>query len=295
MALALSSRLTRLALVAFPCALFVLGAAAPPPTDSPDELIRRANEAFRAGDAEAADKLYAAAEERTADPGLVAFNRAAILFERGLFREAEKHYDRVLDDAVCPADRAAKAWYNRGTCLLRRGGSMSVYRSAIACFEHTLDSAAADEPLKADARYNLELAKLLWNEERKKAAKPEEESPNKKLPPEEDKQPRPEPDKLGGPDQQGGTDQQSGTTPKTGTQQQQVPQSNGSEKPTPTSQQTAGNNANLQVPEDKDDVQKLSPEEARAYMKETSKRRKRELHALLETLYGPDRPGVQDK
>jgi tetratricopeptide (TPR) repeat protein len=275
--------------------VLALLAAAPLQTDSPDELIRRANAAFRAGDAEAADKLYAAAEERTADPGLVAFNRAAILFERGLFREAEKHYDRVLEDAVCPADRAAKAWYNRGTCLVRRGGSTSVYRSAIACFEHTLDSAAADEPLKADARYNIELAKLLWNEERKKAAKPEEESPNKKLPPEEDKQPRPEPDKLGGPDQQGGTDPLGGTTPKAGAQQQQVPQPNGSEKPTPTNQQTAGNNANLQVPEDKDAVQKLSPEEARAYMKETSKRRKRELHALLETLYGPDRPGVQDK
>jgi tetratricopeptide (TPR) repeat protein len=293
--MALSSRLTRLVLFAFPCALFVLGAAAAPQADSPDELIRRANAAFRTGDAEAAEKLYAAAEERTADPGLVAFNRAAILFERGLFREAEKHYDRVLDDAVCPAARAAKAWYNRGTCLVRRGGSTSVYRSAIACFEHTLDSAAADEPLKADARHNLELAKLLWNEERKKAAKPEEESPNRKLPPEEDKQPRPEPDKLGGLDPQAGTDPSGGTTPKSGTQQQQVPQPNGSEKPTPTNQQTAGNNANLQVPEDKDEVQKLSPEEARAYMKETSKRRKRELHALLETLYGPDRPGVQDK
>ena len=139
---------SRLALAVLPlAALVALVAAAPPQADAPDELIRRANELFRAGDAdavEAADKLYASAEERAADPGLVAFNRAAVHFERGQFPQAEKQYDRVLGDAACPADRAAKAWYNRGTCLLRRGGSMSVYRSAVACFENTLDSPAAN-------------------------------------------------------------------------------------------------------------------------------------------------------
>lgn len=286
----------RLAFFSFPVVgCFALVAAAPPRTDTPEELIRRANDAFRAGDTDTADKLYIAAEERTADPGLVAFNQAAILFERGQFREAEKHYDRVLDDAACPPERAAKAWYNRGTCLLRRGGTMSVYRSAAACFERTLDSPAADEPLKADARHNLELAKLLWNEERKKAAKPEEESPNKQPPPEEDRQPKPAPEKPGASDQN--TDPTNpGTTPKTGSQPQPQPQvqpKDGSQ-PTPTDQQVVGNNQNLQMPEDKDEVQKLSPEEARAYLKETSKRRKRELRSLLETLYGPERPGVRD-
>jgi tetratricopeptide (TPR) repeat protein len=286
----------RLALFALPVVgCFALVAAAPPQTDTPEELIRRANDAFRAGDTDTADKLYIAAEERTADPGLVAFNQAAILFERGEFREAEKHYDRVLDDAACPPERAVKAWYNRGTCLLRRGSTMSVYRSAAACFERTLDSPAADEPLKADARHNLELAKLLWNEERKKAAKPEEESPNKQPPPEEDRQPKPDQENPGASDQN--TDPANpGTTPKPGTQQQPQlqPQPKDGSKPTETNQQMAGNNQNLQMPEDKDEVQKLSPEEARAYLKETSKRRKRELRAMLETLYGPDRPGVRD-
>jgi tetratricopeptide (TPR) repeat protein len=276
----------------------LLSAAAPPQADTPDDLIRRANDVFRTGDAEAAeaaDKLYAAAEERTADPGLVAFNRAAVYFERGLFAQAEKHYDRVLGDAACPADRAAKAWYNRGTCLLRRGGSMGVYRSAVACFENTIDSPAADDPLKADARHNLELAKLLWNEERKKAAQPEEESPNKNLPPEEDRQPRPDLDNPSGLESNPGDENPGGgTTPKPGTQPQPVPQPNGGPKPTPTDQQAPGANANLQAPKDEDEVQQLTPEDARAYMKETSKRRKRELQSLLEMLYGPDRPGVRD-
>src|SRR5262245_42283796 len=128
----------RLPLLLLPFAFCLLSAAAPP-TEPPDDLIRRANAAFEKGDAEAADALYAAAEERTADPGLVAFNKAAVLFKRGGFRDAELHYARVLEDKACPPDRAAKAWFNRGTCLLRRGGTASVYRSAVACFERCLD------------------------------------------------------------------------------------------------------------------------------------------------------------
>ena len=53
--------------------------------------------------------------------------------------------------------------------------------------------------------------------------------------------------------------------------------------------------AALQSPADRDEVQKLSPDEAREYMKETAKRRKRELQSLLETLYGPDRAGARDR
>ncbi|MCI0705204.1 MAG: tetratricopeptide repeat protein, partial [Planctomycetia bacterium] len=271
-------------------------AAAPPSADSPDELIRRANDAFRAGDTAAADNLYAAAEELTADPGLVAFNRGAVLFERGNFREAELQYTRVLDDAACPPERAAKAWYNRGTCLLRRGpsmptGAMGVYRSAIACFEHTLDSPAADEPLKADARYNLELAKLLWNEARKKSA--DQKSPNDPPPEEEQPQPKPNlPEK-----QDNGTDPNFGSDPgagmKTvGKQPQQIP--NAGTKPTQAEKPIPANNANVEVLQDKDEVQQLSQEDTRLYLQELAKRLKREQRAMLRTLYGPERPGIRD-
>src|SRR5262249_30705792 len=107
---------------------FLIGAAAPN-QESPDELIRAANAAFLRGDTETADPLYAAAEERTADPGLVAFNRGAVLFQRGKFADAEECYRRVLEDKSCPPERAAKALFNRGTCRLRTGGSPGVYRS----------------------------------------------------------------------------------------------------------------------------------------------------------------------
>src|SRR5436305_11179665 len=91
----------------FPVSCFLLAGAATPSGATPDEIIRQANAAFLRGDGDEADRLYAAAEERTADPGLVAFNRAAVLVAQEKFREAEVHYARVLDDAACPPERAA--------------------------------------------------------------------------------------------------------------------------------------------------------------------------------------------
>jgi tetratricopeptide (TPR) repeat protein len=290
-----TTRSTRFALLLVPIALCAgLVAAAPPHAEAPEDVIRRANDAFRAGDTDAADKLYATAEERTADPGLVAFNRAAVLFERGQFRDAEVHYERVLKDAACPADRAARAWYNRGTCLLRRGGSWEVYRAAVACFEHTLDSPAADDPLKADARHNAELAKLLCSEERKKEEN-KKKSPNDNPPPEEDRHPRPDPDpRAGGNDPNSGTDPDStgknGLPKSAGTQPQQV----GTTKPNETETTAPGANPNLEVLSDKTEVQALSERDARANLAETAKRIKREQQSLLRSLYGPDRSAVRD-
>ena len=74
--MARTTRFARFTFVLLPLAAVFLLAAAPLATETPDDLIRRANEALRAGDAETADQLYTTAEERTADPGLVAFNRA---------------------------------------------------------------------------------------------------------------------------------------------------------------------------------------------------------------------------
>jgi tetratricopeptide (TPR) repeat protein len=283
------------AFVVLPVAAALSLAAAPLPTDAPDDLVRRANDRLRVGDAEAADTLYAAAEERTTDPGLVAFNRAGVLFEAKKYRDAERHYDRVLDDAACPPERAARAWYNRGTCLLNRGGTLEVYRAAVACFENALDSPAADPEVRDRAPHNLELAKLLWLEEARKAKPDRPPSPNNKIPEEENRLPRSEPDPgEGGPDPNGGLDPAEGGTPRPGTQPQPAPQPGGTAAPKPAEQNVAGPNTSLPAVEDKDEVQQYNPEDARAYLQETAKRRKRELRALLETLYGTARPGVRD-
>lgn len=288
------NRSTRLAFVLLPLTFFLLAAAAAPHAESPDDLVRQANALFRGGDKAAADKLYATAEERTGDPGLVAFNRGAVLFDQSKFALAADSYERVLKDAACPDERAAKAWYNRGTCLLRLGGSWDTYRRAVACFEHTLDSPAADERLRADARHNIELAKLLCAKEREKDEN-KKKSPNTDVPPEEENRPRPRPDQ-----QPGGTDENpgeqgadTGTAPKPATGQPQQ-QPGTTTKPTETDQATAGNNAALEVLKDTDKVQPLSEKDARANLAETAKRIKREQQSLLRTLYGPERAAVRD-
>lgn len=287
-------RLTRLSCYLLPFALCLLAAAAPPREDAPDELIREANALFREGDKDSADRLYARAEERTGDPGLVAFNRGVVLFDRQKYRDAEQHYKCVLDDAACPPDRAARAWYNRGTCLLRRGGSWEVFRAAVACFEHTLDSPAADERLRADARHNIELAKLQCAKERAKEEN-KKKSPNTDVPPEEENTPRPRPDQQPGgnePDPDGGEQTTDKGAPKpAGTQTQQP---GATAKTTETDQTVAGNNAALEVLKDEAQVQQLSEKDARATLAEIARRNKREQQSLLRTLYGPERTAVRD-
>jgi len=287
----MTARHLRPALFLPPLGLFLL-AAAPRAEEPPDDLIRRANAAYLRGDADEADQLYAAAEERTADPGLVAFNRAAVLFQQGEFYKAEVHYARVLDDAACPPERAARAWYNRGTCLLRRGGAAAVYRSAIACLERCLDSPAADDPLKADARHNLELAKVLWNEARKKDTKPN--NPNEDLPREDPRSEPPPPRPLGTEQQSGASETGDGVggmqAPKV------VPQPATGAGPQPNAAQTPtqGPAPHLQPLPDTAEVQPLSPEDTREYLRRAAERLKRERQIMRQTLYGPDRPGFRD-
>jgi hypothetical protein len=263
------------------------GVIAAAPNEPPDDLIRRANAAVIAGDDVAAESLYSAAEERASDPGLIAFNRAAVQFHKGEFHAAEVSYARVLEDRACPAERAAKAWFNRGTCLLRRGGSASVYRSAIACFDHCLESAAADAPLKANARQNLELAKLLWIEANKKAAKPD--SPNE--PAKEDERPEPPPSKGGAePENGGGNDGKKDVRPLPTPKATQVPKAG----PGGDGNTGPANNPLLQPIADDTVPQKLSPEDSREHLRRAEQRMTQERRGLLKTLYGSPRPGLRD-
>ncbi|MBA4066960.1 MAG: hypothetical protein C0501_25280 [Isosphaera sp.] len=271
----------------------LLLAAAPPDEPGTDALIRRANAAYLAGDRDTADALYTAAEERTADPGLVAFNRAAVAFARSEFRDAEVLYARVLDDAACPPDRAARAWYNRGTCLLRRGGSAAVYRSAIACLERCLDSPAADEPLRADARHNLELAKVRWHDARKADAKADQR-PNADPPPEDPRRDPPPPPPAGtreqpGPAELGGKDGPRG--PKTVTQQ--VPTPNTAATPSGPGSPAPGSTNPVPLADD-EVVQPLSPEDTREHLRRTAERLRKDLRDLRRTLSPPDVPGHRD-
>src|SRR5262249_13036841 len=163
---------------------------------------------------------------------------------------------------------------------------------AIACFERCLDAPVVDEPLKADARHNLELAKLLWAEANKKAAKPD--SPN--FPTREEEKPEPSSSQqpMG---TEPGSNAESGNEPITGkkdTRQMPAPATGQVPKNGANGNPIAGDAPNPQMLLDESTPQKLSEEDTREYLRRTEQRLRDERRRMLRVLYGPDRPGVRD-
>ncbi len=249
--------------------------AAPPPT--PDAAVRAGVVALRAGDADEADRRFAVAAERTADPGRVAFNRATVAARRGDWRAAEAGFTQTLDDGECPPRRRAEATYNRGVCLLHRGGPAAAYRTAIDLFASAADQ-LGDDPLAADARHNRELAKLLWAQARQQERTP----PNPgdlppalpDLPPPQATAPGDETDGgTGGRGAAGGAVARGGTASGAG---------------------TAAGAGSLPVLSDADAVQPLTPAEARALLTRAAGRLAKDRQANARLLAGPERPHVRD-
>jgi tetratricopeptide (TPR) repeat protein len=127
----------------------------------PDDLVRAGNVAFNRDGFEGALELYTRAEERTLDPGLVAFDKANALYRLGRFREAESHYRRSREDAV--GVRLARLLYNLANSLLQQSAARDASRlkEAIRLYEECLAQQQAEPAVLVDARFNLELAKLL--------------------------------------------------------------------------------------------------------------------------------------
>lgn len=139
--------------------LSLIGAA---PNADPEEQVRQGNAAFARGEYDSAVKLYASAEGRITDPGLVAFNTATALYRLGRYPSAEWHFRLCLQDATGP--RRARVLYGLGNCLVHTAGERNVEAlgEAIRCYDQCLQVEDLDPDLAADARHNLELAKLLW-------------------------------------------------------------------------------------------------------------------------------------
>src|SRR5207237_98195 len=129
-------------------------------TSAEDDLLRRANAAFERGEYDRAVALYERLEDRTADPGQVAFNEAAALYKLGRHRDAEHHYRRALEDAVGP--RRSAALFGLGNSLVQQESlGAPALAEAVRRYEECL-ALGGDEPAPDDVRHNLELARLLW-------------------------------------------------------------------------------------------------------------------------------------
>jgi tetratricopeptide (TPR) repeat protein len=258
--------------------------------EPPADLIRAANEAYALGHMDTAESLYSQAEERAADPGLVAFNKGSVLYRRGDFRRAELCFRRTLGDAEVPADRRARALYNLGNCLVRQAGEtdVKVLQAAIDCYELTLRE-SADEGVRTDAAHNLEIAKLLWARARARRP-PGERDPDWDEP--KSKEPPPDPNKRPedpGPDGTGDGSKKAdpvakldpGKGPEAGPTPKEI------ERPTP-------GQGNLPVLPDTDQVESRSPEDARAVLKKAAERLQRERQMLREEAAQGERPRAND-
>jgi hypothetical protein len=135
-----------------------------------EDQVRRGNRAFEEGDYAVAVKAYEAAELRTPDPGQVAYNKATALYHWARksdgvdrikrFAAAADHYRRCGTDDE--SRRRLLARFGLACSLLQTSADEAVsLREAIACLRACLADPTFDEALAADARHNLQLAKLM--------------------------------------------------------------------------------------------------------------------------------------
>jgi tetratricopeptide (TPR) repeat protein len=234
---------------------------------TPDGLVREGNAAYARGEYATALDQYTRAEERTTDPGLVAFNKAATLYQLGRYREAELHYRRCREDAS--GARLAQLLYGLGNCLVQQGsaGDVKLLDQAIAAYEECLAQAEADPGLLADVQHNLELARRL-RQQRAPTGKPPDGTP--------DQEPtRPERRQPGG---QPGEEEPNGSSLAKGkAEPRPFEKRQPGMKPIPVDQLPPPGKGDLPPVPDDDELISLSPEDAREHLRQSALRIAQEL------------------
>jgi hypothetical protein len=245
-----------LALLLAPVLLHFWGSILPAP--SPEELIRRGNAAYERDDFEAAVVRYTQAEGRITDPGLAAFNKAAALYRRRLYRDSELQYRCCLEGTA--GLRRSRGLFGLGNALLQQGPTRGpdVLRDAIRCYEACLRQDDLDPDLADDARHNLELAQLLLAQAPPKSEKPRDDEPD-----DHKDKPKP-PDKEG--DTNPGDEPSTPGTPDSAGQKQRVKRDQALE-PRPSEDAAPGAGTRPPVP-DQAELAPLTREDAESYLKE---------------------------
>lgn len=236
-------------------------AAAAPASVPPDELVRRANGALGRKQYIDALKLYDRAEERSTDPGLVAFDEGVTLYQKGDYAEAEVHFRLARHDAI--GRRQVFAAYNLAASIVQLPGDADPAKlaEAIRLFEECLGHDDTDEHLAADARHNLELAKMLWVQAK---ARP---NPSKEKPPDDpDENPKP-PQLKPEPQPRPGQGDDS-ASPTNGNAQRTPGAADQGQEPIKADGQKAPGDGNLPVIPDRDELAPMSREEAEAHLRQ---------------------------
>jgi tetratricopeptide (TPR) repeat protein len=267
----------------------VLGlAAAAAPALQPEDWVRQGNAAFERHDLDGAGSCYARAEERTDDPGLVAFNEASVFYQLGRYREAELHYRRCREDAQ--GTRRARLLYNLGNCLVQqaRNQDLKRLREAIELYEQSLQDRDLDTGLTADVRHNLVLARLLLLQARahKETTSPARLDQEQEAAPPEDRRP----DGRFGSEEAGSLAEDAAGKPERAADVVRDP-SRGSAR---ANQQPSPGKGDLPPLPDEDELQPQSPEDTEAYLKQAATRIAREHRSHRERPTPPPPPNVKD-
>jgi hypothetical protein len=146
-------------------ALVFLGAATIP---DPQTFVKDGEAAAARGDYAAAAALYKRAEERTTEPGEVAYRLAVVKYQLGAGANSGKDLSEAEELFRCCLARNNRhrpaALFGLGNCLLlkAKGRDLDLVRSAIEAYEQSLrEAGGSGEPNADDVRHNLERAKLL--------------------------------------------------------------------------------------------------------------------------------------
>jgi tetratricopeptide (TPR) repeat protein len=264
-----------------------LSALAAAPALYPEDLVRQGNAAYDRGEFGQAAEAYLQAAERTTDPGLVAFNEGVALYQQGRYRDAELHFRRAREDAQ--GERRARLLYNLGNCLVQQGRSQDIPRlkEAMAVYEECLQQPSTDAVLAADARHNLELARLLLQQARarKEGSNAANEELNQETPPPSDDRE----------DSRNGGTEATAPTPDGRGKMQRAPEAGGDTQAAAQANQkpTAGKGDLPPIPDD-EDASPLTPEDVVQHLQEVAALIAAERRTYRTRPVPPPPPNVKD-
>jgi tetratricopeptide (TPR) repeat protein len=146
--------------------VMVLSLPAPGHTASPYEAMQRGNALYQAGQYEAAAQQYAIAAQVLPEVAEILFNQGDAFYKQQDYARALEYYTRALQTGVRPLQ--SRLTYNLGNVKYQQAlealrsaeDAVTPLRTAMAYYRDCLEI----DPQYQEARYNLELAYLLFRQ-----------------------------------------------------------------------------------------------------------------------------------
>jgi tetratricopeptide (TPR) repeat protein len=146
---------------------------------NPRVEVKRGNGAAVKGKADEALTHYKKALDQQADTSVVMYNLGNVLYGQQKFEDAERSFIGALEPGEAPLEQS-ETMYNLGNTYYQS----QKYDQAIGAYVEALKRNADDE----DARYNLELARRMLQQQKQEQQKQDKENENKEQKPDSSQQ-----------------------------------------------------------------------------------------------------------